>query len=551
MRRPRPLRATTRGRRRDERGYVAVMSGLLLIVLVSLSAFALDVGNWYLVNQRAQKAADAAALAGVTKLPGSQTSAYSIAQQYAKNNGFDGTTTGVTVTPSRGTNATQLRVDIDKDVTNFFGGLLGLPVSKISAHAIADYVGPIPMGSPCNEFGNDPEASAAVRATSCDAVNGNLWANVNGPSADKQNGDAYSSQTCNTSVSGKDGCSGATNTQYDPNGYMYDITVKSAIPVLNVQLFDPVSVNVGLTCNTGFSSGASSASNAINPWHLLNGGATDRYAGGVGSNYCTGDNIYSGSQVQNTRFVLRAPGVSSWDPMSGDVVCDVTYEGYTGTLFNVLNATSAGYKASIAQNFRQWANFCPVVNPVQGTYTLQVTSNLPGSFQNADTGNRFAIRATTATPLGLNSVTVSGRERMGMFANKNGSLTSFHLARVASGTGGSTLKVSLYDVGDSDKPGTIRIVPPDRASFSGCTGSGVTSVIAADCSFTVTAGSPSAFNGKFQNVNVPIPTDYSCDDSDPTDCWVKLVYDYGGSAQPTDVTAWSAQLEGDPIRLIE
>ncbi len=539
-----------RRRQRNERGYIAVMSALLLTVLVSLSAFAVDVGHWYLMSQRAQKAADAAALAGVTKLPGSQTNAYALAQQYSKNNGFDDADADVVVTPSRGTNATQLRVDVDRTVDNFFGSLLGLPTSTVSSHAIADYTGPIPMGSPCNEFGNDPEATSLVRAASCDAINGNLWANVNGPSADKQNGDAYSSQTCNTSVTGRDGCSSSTNSQYDPNGYLYDITVKGALPTLNVQLFDPVAVNVGLTCGTGFS--GTNPRGAVNPWHLVDLGSTlDRYASGVASNYCTGDNIYSGTQVQRTRFVLRAPSASSWDPMSGAIVCDITYDGYTGTLYNVLHQGSAGYRANIAENFRRWVNFCSVANPVQGTYSLQVTSNVAGVYQDADTGNRFSVRATTLSPVGLNLVTVTGRERMGMFANKNGSLTSFHLARIPSGTGGSTLKVNLYDVGDSNQSGNIRIVPPDGSSFSGCTGSGVTTSIFSNCSFTVTAGSPSAFNGRFQNVDVPIPVGYSCDDNDPTDCWVKLVYDYGATAQPTDVTAWSAQLEGDPIRLIE
>ncbi|QIM21442.1 hypothetical protein G7075_10400 [Phycicoccus sp. HDW14] len=546
-----------RRRQRDERGYIAVMSALLLIVLVSLSAFAVDVGNWYLVSQRAQRAADAAALAGVTKLPGSQTNAYALAQQYAKNNGFDNADTSVTVVPSRGTNATQLRVDVSRTVNNFFGSLLGLSTSNVSSHAIADYTGPIPMGSPCNEFGNDPEASSSVRASSCSAVNGNLWANVNGPDAQKQNGDAYSSLRCSTTAAGQDGCSSGTNSQYDASGYLFDITVKSALPSLNIQLFDPVTVNVGLTCGTGFGSNTTAATQAVNPWHAASNSGSDRYVSGVSSDYCTGDNHYdtSNSQVQRTRFVVRAPGVSSWDPMSGAIVCDVTYDGYTGTLFNVLNASSSStYKASIAENFRRWVDFCPVSNPVQGTYTLQVTSNVAGAYQNADTGNRFAVRATTGTTAGLNAITVSGRERMGIFANKNGSVTTFHLARVPSGTGGSTLKVSLYDVGDSTAAGTIKIVNPTGGNYSGCTGSGVTTTISATCSFSVPAGtssSPNAFNGRFQNINVPIPTGYSCNDNDPTDCWVKLVYDYGSSAQPTDVTAWSAQLEGDPIRLIE
>ncbi|MGL5908748.1 MAG: pilus assembly protein TadG-related protein, partial [Phycicoccus sp.] len=91
------MRRPTLNRRRDEEGYVAITTGLLLIVLMAFCAFAVDVGNWYLTGQRAQRAADAAALGGVTKLPGDQPAAFSIADQYASGNGFrDDAVTSVT-----------------------------------------------------------------------------------------------------------------------------------------------------------------------------------------------------------------------------------------------------------------------------------------------------------------------------------------------------------------------------------------------------------------------------------------------------------------------
>ena len=73
--------ASLRAGESPESGYVAVMTGLLLLVLMGISAFAVDVGYWYLVGQQEQRAADAAALAGVTGLPGNAVGAYTIAQK--------------------------------------------------------------------------------------------------------------------------------------------------------------------------------------------------------------------------------------------------------------------------------------------------------------------------------------------------------------------------------------------------------------------------------------------------------------------------------------
>ncbi|MGL5817850.1 MAG: pilus assembly protein TadG-related protein [Phycicoccus sp.] len=554
--------------RRDERGYVAVMTGLLMIVLIAFCAFAVDVGNWYLTGQRAQRAADAGALGGVTKLPGDLAGAQSQARTYTTSNGFTNGVADTTIASNLDRSPTRLRVTVTRTVNNIFGPLLGVPRTTVSRTAVADYAGPVPMGSPCNQYGtgSDPEGTSLTRASSCSGVQGNYWANINGPAADKQNGDAYASSECNTSVSGRDGCSGSTNTEYDANGYFFTITVKRSMPSLTVQLFDPVHVNTGLTCGFGagdpnpWGAGTTSspyASRAVNPWHVSSTSTSDRYArvpsGDASSGawpWCTGDNLYSSStQVMNTQFTLRAPSASQWDPMSGAVACQRTYGGHTGNLYPVLNAASLGtYRSEIAEHFRRWSTLCTIAAPQIGDYVLQVKSSVGGAFNNADAGNRYGIRVTGTD---LNAINVSGRERMGMYANKNSGLTNFHLARVPTSAAGGILKVILYDVGDSTQSGTIKINPPGGGNYSGCTGSGVTTTINSNCSFQVTAGSPSAFNGRYQTVNVPIPAGYTCDDTNPEACWVTLSYNYGSGAQPTDVTAWAAKLEGDPIRLVE
>ncbi len=181
-------RAPGAARRRSEGGYVAILTILLFTTLFGLCAFAVDVGNWYYTGQRAQRAADAGALAGVPLLPGDPSGAFAEARTFTKANGFDNASSNVQVDTSIDGQPTRLRVTTSMTVQNQFGSLFGLGHTTISRTAVADYAGPVPMGSPCNEFGNDPE-STGYRGTTCSGVSGQFWASVNSPSTDKGNGD--------------------------------------------------------------------------------------------------------------------------------------------------------------------------------------------------------------------------------------------------------------------------------------------------------------------------------------------------------------------------
>ncbi|MGA9344346.1 MAG: TadE/TadG family type IV pilus assembly protein, partial [Nocardioidaceae bacterium] len=180
-------RAPGAARRRSEGGYVAILTILLFTTLFGLCAFAVDVGNWYYTGQRAQRAADAGALAGVPLLPGDPSGAFAEARTFTKANGFDNSSSNVQVDTSIDGQPTRLRVTTSMTVQNQFGILFGLGHTTISRTAVADYAGPVPMGSPCNEFGNDPE-STGIKSTNC-ADAGMFWANVGAPKAPKKSGD--------------------------------------------------------------------------------------------------------------------------------------------------------------------------------------------------------------------------------------------------------------------------------------------------------------------------------------------------------------------------
>ena len=53
---------------RDSRGTVAIVFVLLLVALIGLAALAIDVGYWFSSKEECQNAADAAALAGSSKM---------------------------------------------------------------------------------------------------------------------------------------------------------------------------------------------------------------------------------------------------------------------------------------------------------------------------------------------------------------------------------------------------------------------------------------------------------------------------------------------------
>ena len=523
------------------------MTALLMFVFMGLAAFAVDVGNWYVVGQQEQRAADAGALAGVTSLPGNPVGAFATAQNFSKINGFQNGANATTVTPGLDGRPTRLRVSVTRTVDNIFGPLLGVPKTTVTRTAVADYAGPVPMGSPCNEFGNDPEPGSNRGAT-CADVTGQMWANVNSPSSAKANGDAYQSKNgCGSSV---DGCLGTANNDYATDGYFYTVSVKSKISSLTIQLFDPVFVNVGLFCDTNFGSGSSAATAAVND---VVSDASTRYASGASGPYCTGDGAFGGSQVMNTQFTVHDPGSSPWDTSTFPVHlnCQRTYPGYSGTLFDVLNqASTATYNPVIVDGFRRWTTLCTIPNPDVGDYLVQVKTNVGVPFDSANDTNHFAIRAFGSSPVENNSLSVSGREKMSMYSNKPGATNEFHLARVPSGAAGQMLKLRLFDVGDSNQSGTIKIVyPPDAAGgpFIGCQGAGPAIGALSNCSFTVN----SSFNGKWQTVSVPIPSAYRCNDLDSAKCWVRLLYDYGTGSAPHDVTSWAASIEGDPVRLVE
>lgn len=258
-----------------DRGAIAILTAVLIPVLILLTALAVDTGRWYVEAARVQKAADAAALGGVTYMPNNYASAQTTAADISADNGFatSGTTLCSAATPASGTKCvttfktgvvSELGVTVSSTITNIFGTIFGNRTTTIARTAVADYQGPAIMGSPCNTFGNEPNANAGTGSptgttippdptsggagyATCQNRTPNFWATVEGPQTSKDQGDRYSTNSC---ASGTDGCSGTTNSEFDANGYFFVVRVGAAAVNQNVtvQLFDPAFIYTGVAC---------------------------------------------------------------------------------------------------------------------------------------------------------------------------------------------------------------------------------------------------------------------------------------------------------------
>jgi Flp pilus assembly protein TadG len=551
----RPRRASGEG------GAVAVMVGLMLPVLLGFTGLTIDIGHWYFTGNREQKAADAAALAGAVFLPGDPARAISTARAFAAQNGY-AVDVDTVVTPKQESNPAQLRVTIIHTIDNYFTPIFGMPRTTITRTSVAEFQGPVPMGSPVNSFGDEPLGAGETK-WSTQVSNPQFWGVVAGPHVGKVQGDAIQSRVCTAS---EDNCVGGINTEYNANGYFYSVTVPAsgAGKRLAIEIFDPIFANVGDTCGTNLA-------NATNAQVPTVTDAAARYVTGTGK-FCTGDGFPGGSGPPlTTSFVFREPTNTPWDPMSASVLrtgsCSPRqYKGYNTGLFQLLDKNSPTADPAVQAGFRRWVRACEIPNAKAGDYLIQIRTDVSygsdaagaANTTSGDGQNRFALRAAFVS--GANGpavgsqagLRIAGTSVMAMYANFPGANTKFFLARVPSGSGGHALQVGIFDPSDADDNGSLRIVPPTDSNvgsnFSGCVADGPVDGNLTNC---LVHTNSTDFQGKWQTVRVPIPTNYTCDDLDPLGCWVKIEFIFPGGKGVHDTTTWRATMEGDPVRIIE
>lgn len=592
-------------RRRDELGATAILVALFFsFIALPLGAVSVDVARLYVELQRVQAAADAAATAGVTFMPDDFASARARAIEIAEDNGFpnSGTSSVVVVV---GAKPTQLKVTVSSTVSNAFAKTFGVPNSTMSRSAVADYNGPAPMGSPCNVFGNEAPGSSSsgptgsvikVPAPATCPVTPQFWGAMAGPDVDKNQGAQFETRYCG---GGEDNCSGSTNVEFDPKGFFYLVRVDATGvgQTVQLQVYDPAYASTGARCTSEPYNNPGSTTSPPGSWGgTWNTRATDarqRYWrtgttwGGYASiaqpnEFCTGDDPnssrYAGSEDAGvTSFALRRPidTLVPWQAVP-EPGCARQYPGYAADDMSLeaLKSSDSDYNPSLAAVFHQWVTLCTFTPTQAGDYYLQVRNNVAlGGTPDGNGGytgnstvytqlgdnpavrgtgtNNFGVRAVTTAPAG--GISVAAYEKMRIFANSDSATTEFNLVRVPPAAANKSLVISFFDVGEGATAGSVKVIKPTDAvglpsNLAGCVGTGVRNGNLANCE--ITGITSTFFNGKYQEIRVPIPSTYTCTVASQGGCWFRIRVSFG-VGQVTDATTWTARIDGEPVRLIE
>jgi len=525
--------------RRDQKGQTFVIVALMVVALLGFTGLVTDVA-WYEVNLiRIQRAADAAALAGVVYLPGNIATARSAAQQESSKNGFtdNGTTTIVTAVPEA-LNNRILKTSVTAPIRSWFARLFGVNQFTATRTARAEFVLPVPMGSPEDYYGINVVCRNTDTSPNCPRVPSaggagtlvplGFFGGVEARGTERQNGDAYS-----TYYNGRP----TLNAGFDPNGYQYIVDFGPGTVGGTVWLYDPMFCATGAGTSSGrrlgagdnwFSNGSTGITTVYNLMDMN------------GTPYTLGDDTLmatSGALFANSDAVDKGP----------------LYKGDQNYGGGANGSGSADCQASPFHN--QWWRLATGLG--EGQYRLQVTTS-SGSLTE-DAINAFGIQATaTSGP----SARVYGQSRMEAFIVINNT-SIFYLAQIEAAHAGKTLEIKFFDPGDiSDTVFKVRIptaalpgyVYPTfsyTATGSSCgaptSGSGVTQLRTSD------ASGCRYYNNQWVTISVPIPATYTAPvaPGDPPGAgggWWKIEYGTLGTGQ--DITTWEVNIRGNPVHLI-
>jgi hypothetical protein len=472
----------------------------LLVLLLGVSAFAVDLGWLYLNGARLQRAADSSALAGVVYLPGDTANVITNAVNGANANGWD--VGAVNGNPVAGGGPEELdwmaladnklEVTLSANVPTFFLKVLGINDFDISRVATAEYVKPVPIGSPDPCFG---VGLTSIEIGDCNpATAQNFWSAISGPYTNKWNGDAHA-----TLFWDDDGTwnQESGNTEYRPEGYYLAVDVpEPGVDTLTVLVYD-----AGFYQRSSF-------------------------------NDETGDREQDTNGGADTHFQFYRFDSTPLDPTDNVAVPASDCLSSQG-VFNIPSED----RPDLYKN--RWRRLCRLDGFVEpGIYVIRVWTD-----GNDGGTNQYAVRAQT---VGAPNARVYGINDISIFTNQSGTST-LHVAEVAETHAGKTLELSFYDPGEDDadaymtvkNPGggtaTCDWVAKNEAGATVLSGSG-------NCRIQTSDGD-SFFQGLWVTAQVEIPDAYTC----TTSCWWKMEIE---NSSPHDRTTWAAKIIGNPVRLV-
>ncbi|MDH3539766.1 MAG: Tad domain-containing protein [Acidimicrobiia bacterium] len=484
-----------------ESGIALVQLAFLAIVIMLFTAFAVDLGWFYLNANKIQRAADNAALAGVVYMPDQGPIAIDRASLVAEANGYQNGADGasLTIVPQPDGKKNQLEVTVTDVVDTFFLRVIGRDTQTISRTGRAEYIKPLPMGSPQSRFGNDGQDGI-----DCSGADPCFWANIHGPFTNTGMGDAFSPYCRYGTGYGADNDPGCPEGQdhRTSRGYLYGI--------------DHGGGAFGIQVQNGF----------------FEQGGSDGVRAGDNFNWCSGPCPELNGPL--TRFRVYKPDATPLTLEPSGLICSVNLDPMPPP------ADVTAY---------DWTTICSVGAPEPGLYTVEVRI-IDDPVDPADNGglNRYSIRATGGAKL-------SALGDMSIFNNIVGT-TEFFLAQVDDAYAGRTFVVELYDPGDAQEgvSNVITLIGPDGSTWTGGCDISKREHLTADFVFLesdapgtgcdVDATRPTFnYDGDWLRIEVDLPEAYSC-----ASCWWKIRYEYSGST--ADTTTWRAYISGSPVRLV-
>ncbi len=493
----------------EDKGFSLPFIAMTLVLLLGMSAFAVDLGWFYLQGSRLQRAADSSALAGVVFLPWDVTNVVNKAVDGADANGWSvGTVNGTPIAGGgpdslewRQLADNKLEVTLTATVPTFFLKVMGFDSLTMSRTATAQYVKPVPLGAPANCIGiggsvtsTGLPASASAAYTKCNSYTQNFWSAINGRQTDKYHGDPYG-------VACGFNCSGA-NPNYDPY-YYFAVDVPAGATWVDVFLYDG-----------GFYTRSSLNTETGDYDSLAN----------------------SSSGGTNMSFDLYTPDISPLIPEdnSNHVTCSL---GANSLTINS-GASSSTYK-------NRWARMCRITNVTQGIYVLRVAnggSSIGGT-------NQYSL-LVDSNNLGTAVPRIYSLNEMSIFTNDGGTgSATVYIAEVNPIHANKTLLLTFFDPGETAGTGNMTVLPPPGVSGVTCAWTATDAVSPSNptsgsgCTIQTSSGGDSRFNGEWITMSIQIPSNYTC----TTDCFWKM-----NLALQTahDRTTWEAKVIGNPVALV-
>lgn len=502
MNRATPVPTETTNRLRDG-GYAAVLTALILVPLLGFAGFAVDVGAWYSRASSLQRAADAAALAGVVWQPDlSQATAAATAE--AARNGFTDGVDGISVTVTD-TGDNQLTVEIvDTDADLYFSSLF-VDTVTIGRQAVAEYNEPVAMGSPDNTLGHQMPAGCdeiIQPSSSCAGPGPGWFLDVGGPLTAHTSGEAITTPCLGGNYGGS--CN-YLNPDFDPSGYVFAVDVPAAA------VGSPITIEV------------------FDPSHYSWGGKNIPLWGGDGQK----------TVLEFTLFAADGVGLTTPEttPVAG---CTKVYDAVADAAENV-----------------NWDTFCTFTPTVADIYPLRIRSEgFTGANAQGTSLDGFSMRAVSSSGT---QPSLYALEYLPMFSNAPAA-TTFTFAEIIDEHAGKTIRMRLFDAGDSSQSGTFTLRPLDPSGnpVSTCqyryysadqNPSAATwnnSDSGSQCEVITRVGSTSLYNDKWLDIDINIPTSYTCGY-----CWWSIDYSIPSGVSFYERTVWTVLVVGDPVHLLE